>query len=75
MPTGGGDKPYSRSLQQCLITDRLRRSSCREVHLNVPLTLHYGLVKMCLCHIRKTRSVIVPWAHYSRALDTYTAVS
>ena len=34
---------------------------------------------MCLCHIRKTRSVIVPWAHiqpcpghiYSRVLDTY----
>ena len=24
---------------------------------------HYGLVKMCLCHIRKTRSVIVPWTH------------
>ena len=34
---------------------------------------------MCLCHIRKTRSVIVPWTHiqpcpghiYSRVLDTY----
>ena len=43
---------------------------------------HYGLVKMCLCHIRKTRSVIVPWTHiqpclghiYSRVLDTYTIV-
>ena len=40
---------------------------------------HYGLVKMCLCHIRKTRSVIVPWTHiqpcpghiYNCALDTF----
>ena len=40
---------------------------------------NHGLVKMCLCHIRKTRSVIVPWTHiqpcpghiYSRVLDTY----
>ena len=40
---------------------------------------HYGSVKMCLCHIRKTRSVIVPWTHiqpcpghiYSCALDTF----
>ena len=43
---------------------------------------HYGLVKMCLCHIRKRRSVIVPWTHiqpcpghiYNRVLDTYTIV-
>ena len=25
--------------------------------------IHYGLVKMYLCLIRKTRSVIVPWTH------------
>ena len=43
---------------------------------------HYGLVKMCLCHIRKTRSVIVPWTHiqpcpghiYNPVLDTYIIV-
>ena len=42
-------------------------------------TAHYGLIKMCLCHIYKTRSVIVPWTHmqpcpghiYNRVLDTY----
>ena len=47
---------------------------------------HYGLIKMCLCHICKTRSVIVPWTHtavpwahiqtcpghiYNCALDTF----
>ena len=37
------------------------------------------MIKMCLCHICKTRSVIVPWTHiqpcpghiYNRVLDTY----
>ena len=44
--------------------------------------IRYGLAKMCLCHIRKRRSVIVPWTHiqpcpghiYNRVLDTYTIV-
>ena len=40
---------------------------------------HYGLIKMCLCHIYRTRSVIVPWTHiqpcpghiHNRVLDIY----